>query len=131
MMDDDLITDTLETLEIGDTVELRIERESGYIEVSEFEVKRVNYHKQDVNGIMYVSETGKEYPNKYRIFVTDDGVFVGKGWSPSDGQVTAVAVDGEELEEPEYELRVDKDGEGNITKSYLVRTDKPNATHQI
>lgn len=129
-MDDELITTTLDTLTKGDTVDLRIERPSGYIEVSEFEVKRVNEHKQEINGHLFVEEanTDKTCPNKYRIFITDDGVFVGKNWSPDDAAVTAVAVGDETLSRPEYHIEVSKNAEGEITESWLVRDDEITAS---
>ena len=126
MMDHELITATLDTLTKGDTVDLRIERPSGFVSVAEYEVKRVNDRRQELNGHLFVEETNtdKTCPNKYRIFVTDDGVFVGQTWSPSDAAVTAVAVDGESLSRPEYHIEVSKNAEGEITESRLVRDDE-------
>lgn len=122
------IVETIQSLERGGTFEARVVTGSGLEMIKKFEVKRFN-GIGDINGFATVREMNLRANNDTRrLYLTDDGVSVGHGWSPNDNVVENISLELDTMESPDYALTADKNADGEIENVELTRTDKPNAT---
>jgi hypothetical protein len=121
------IVETIQTLERGDTFEARVVTDSGLEMVKKFEVKRFN-GIGDINGFATVREMNLGANNDTRrLYLTDDGVSVGHGWSPDGNVVENISLELDTMESPDYALTADKNSDGEIENVELTRTDEPKA----
>lgn len=129
--DTDEMHDFIRSLSRGDTFEARVTYPSGTEGRRLYEVG-AQRDVGDLNGFATVKHLNLGAPNNTRrLYVTEEGISVSHDWGPSDTMVDAMAPERGDLTVATYALEADRDEEGKITTTRLVRTGENNDPDHI
>lgn len=112
----------IRTLDRGDTFEARVTYPGGSEGRRLYEIASEHRPLGDRNGLVTIKRLNLNAANNTRrLYVTDDGISVGHNWSPGETMLDAVAAERGTLTVATYHLEADRDDEGKITATRLVR----------